>query len=178
MTDQERETPLGYGEALGAAADNPPTPRQSGHRVRTLGREWSVATCEMRIKAQFEQWVRDAVEADIDRAEATNPDRARRKEAVYQESLAAGRYTWNGSAVRSALTDTNGLVHLFYLLVRRCHPEFTPAMAHAAYLEDGRAVGRAIAWSLGNGRAAGAAESPAAARTGTTTAEPPTLDGD
>ncbi len=123
------EESVGWTEALGEHASNPAQPRSSGHHFQALGQEWILSSCEARIKAQFEQWVRS--KAELSFTEEANPEIARQLMQAYVAGRGAGYYDWEpdvpgqqaGSAIRAALNDMPGMTYLFYLLLRRCHPK-------------------------------------------------------
>lgn len=152
------EPNIGWTEALGEHATNPRKPRETGETITALGKKWRVSKCENRIKAQFEQWLRGNAEDAIDEVETRNPDRARQMRSNYLADRAAGRYNWNGSAVRESLADYSGLSYLLYLLLRRCHPEMTPAMAMKIFNESEGSASVAMGWAMGNPRSSGDAD--------------------
>lgn len=143
--------PLGWTEALGEHASNPSTPRTSGDTLQVFGRQWTVSSCEARIKAQFEQWVRrNAKQAIVEADTEDGPEEANRQRSIYQADMGAGHYSWDGRHCRSARGDLPGIRYLLYLLLRRCHPEVTPEQAEAMFRENPSACGMAMAWALGN----------------------------
>lgn len=150
------EPNIGWTEALGEHASNPATPRTSGDVFFALGKQWTLSSCENRIKAQFEQWVRVNAKRALGLMEREfSPEEASLMRSTYIADLASGHYNWDGRHVRSARGDMPGLIYLTFLLLRRCHPEVTEDQIRAMFLEDAKNVGMALAWALGNSEAAG-----------------------
>ncbi len=142
---------IGWTEALGDHASNPPTPRTSGDSIYALGKHWKVSSCEMRIKAQFEQWVRlNAKQAITEALQAGDAEEADAMRKAYMSDIGAGHYTWDGRNVRSARGDMPGVRYLVYLLLNRCDSNVTYEMAVAIVAENPVETGMAIGWSLGN----------------------------
>jgi hypothetical protein len=147
-----KEPNTGWTEALGEHASNPAQPRTSGDTVHALGQTWRVASCENRLKAQFEQWVRANTKKQIAEVERTSPEEANEFRSTYLRDLGAGHYNWDGRAIRQALRDIPGLTYLFFLLLRRCHPRITEAKAQEIMVAAAQDCGLAIAWALGNSK--------------------------
>lgn len=160
MSEAERSFPdepnIGWTEALGAEAADTNTPSFGPEVVRTRDEEggwveWHVSGCENRIKAQYELWVRRNAEKVIQETENENPDEARKMRQSYMEARSAGRYNWDGSAIRESLSDVHGLRYLFFLLLKRCHPDMHLDLACRIYREAGnQQVGTALGWALAN----------------------------
>ena len=150
------EPNVGWTEALGEEGTYPPQPRGTGESLFVLGREWKLSSCESRIKAQFEQWVRSNAKRSLAALEREfSPEEANALRSTYIGDLSAGHYNWDGRHVRSARGDMPGLVHLTYLLLLRCHPKITEEQVRAMYLADPVACGMSLRWALGNSTAAG-----------------------
>lgn len=156
------EPSSGWTEVLGEHATNPPAPRRSGEVIFALGKEWTVSSCENRIKAQFEQWVRRNAQRELALLEKEmHPDEIRQYKSAYLADRASGRYDWPegqtinvaGSAIRSAMHDVPGTVYLLYLLLVRCDPEVTLDLATQIFKDNPQNCGNAIGWALGNGQA-------------------------
>jgi hypothetical protein len=166
-----QEPELGYTEALGEHGSMPEAPRSSGDIIHALGGQHRVSSCENRIKAQMEQFVRAETAAEIQRTEATDPDEAEKERAVYLTRRAAGDYNWGGSAVVSVMRTVKGIKHLLYLLLLRCNPKMTTELAERILKDNPKDCGMAIAWALGNSNApqgSGATASNGSAATGKT----------
>lgn len=138
---------IGYQEALGEHASNPPTPRTVGETIRALGKEWTVSSCEARIKAQFEKFLHDEAKKVI--ADEEDPNEADHLRSIYIADRTAGHYTWIGKHSRKAQCDIPGVVHLLYLLLKRCHPNIDKETAFNIFQENPMEVGMAIRWSKG-----------------------------
>ncbi len=161
---------LGWTEVLGEHAANPSNPQTVGDTIAALGREWTVSLCEMRIKAQFETWVRRNAKKAVAEAEMEEgPEEANHLRSAYLADLGAGHYSWDGRHVRSARSDLPGLRYLVFLLLRRCHPSVTEAQVETIFEENARGCGISLRWALGNSKAP-----PSPARTNG--ASPRTLD--
>jgi hypothetical protein len=149
--NDDKEPGLGYVEALGEAATNPSNPRTTGEELFALGQWWRVASCELRIRAQFEGWVRRGAKKAISDAEMEDgPEEAGAMRSAYQAALGAGHYSWDGRYCRSARGDLPGIRYLLYLLIRRCHPDVTESQVEAMFSENPRGCGMALRWALGN----------------------------
>lgn len=149
---------VGWTEALGEHATNPPQPRRSGDTVFALDEEWKVSTVENRIRAQFEQeCVRKAKLLIQEAMQEGDWDEADRLRGVLLAERGAGYYSWHnnklmGKHIRAARLDWYGTVYLFYLLLRRCHPDMTLEKATEIMDECPKDCGAAISWALGNSR--------------------------
>lgn len=151
MTEQSSEPNIGWTEALGGAADNPVAPRQTGETFSALGKEWKVSSCENRIKAQFEQWVRRNARKDIEEIESEEgPEAGNQLRSVFLADRGAGHYNWDGRHIRSARGDLPGLRQLLFLLLKRCQPDVTEQIVESLFRENPRGCGFAIRWALGN----------------------------
>lgn len=147
----EREPEMGWIETLGEHASNPDQPRKTGEAIFALGQEWTVSEVENRIKAQFEQWVRQgAKQAAVEIGREDGPEAERLALDAYMTARAARKYQWDGQAVRDALSDVPGSQYLLYLCLRRCHPDMTEELARSIFLDAASQVGRALGWALGN----------------------------
>jgi hypothetical protein len=149
-TPRREEPNIGWTEALGAHAGNPPEPRTSGDTIYALGREWTISPLENRICAQFEQMVRKRAKLAIQEAERDDgPEEANAMRSAYAADLGGGHYNWDGRYCRSARGDWPGLRYLIFLLLRRCHPDVTEDQVGRMLKEDARGCGLALAWALG-----------------------------
>lgn len=147
----DNEPEIGWEESLGEYAGNPPTPRESGEVVLSRGVEWRVSSCENRIKAQFESWLKKNASRGVAETEADEgPDAANAQRSAFIADRGAGHYSWNGKYARSARSDFPGLCYLFYLLLRRCQPDITIDEAELVFKDNPRGCGLAIRWALGN----------------------------
>jgi hypothetical protein len=167
---------VGHKEALGEHANFPEQPKQTGETVHALGKVWRVSDDENRIKAHFEQWVQDAalkVIAEV--LESGQIDEAARMRSTYLGDRGAGKYTWDGEHCRSARSDLPGLRYLFYLLLKRCHPDMTEKRAYRIQRANPEACGMAISWALGNWEARDLTDEEPGQKP-KTTQEPPTTD--
>ena len=171
----------GWKEALGSEMDNPERPRRSGFPVVIYTRcvvcggtgsmgegipckecngtgnsseaesEWMVSSCEMRIKAQFEEWVQNNAIRLCDKIEATRgSEHAAQFRSNFEGDYAGGMYFWDGRHCRNARQDMPGMRYLFYLLLRRCHPEVTPDLAGEVMTKNPGGCAAAIGWAMGN----------------------------
>ena len=141
---------VGWTEALGGHVENPPTAR-SGDSITALGKTWKVSSCETRIKAQFEQWVRKNARSSIaDAIQSNDLQEADSMRKAYQGDFGAGHYSWDGKYVISARSDMPGLRYLLYLLMVRCDDKVTEEIAIAVMKENPIECGLAIGWALGN----------------------------
>lgn len=143
MEPQEKE--LGWKDSLGEHANNPAIPRQTGEMVFGLGQEWIVSPWENRIKAQFEDWVQRNAKRAITKMEATeHPDNVRHYREAYIAMCGASAFVWPedagydtaGKAVREALADLPGMKYLFFLCLRRCHPDIQERTANLIFAEN------------------------------------------
>ena len=166
----------GMTEALGEHGTNPVRPRTSGWQVPvahcpgcgwygppsagtcvkcmgdTVEEEFTLSSCENRIKAQFEQWVRRRAKRAFEEEDDVMAADALR--SVYLSDFADGHYNWSeergGKYVAKALMSGQGFSYLVYLLLRRCHPRVTEKQAYT--LADANTAGFALGfrWALGN----------------------------
>ena len=147
------EPPIGWADALGPDAENPPQARTHGRQlIEPDGTVHTVATCEQRIKAQFELWVQNNAVRSIAQVEAAGDfDRADRMMSVYTGDHGAGHYTWNGKYVRAArFQSMPGIAHLLYLLMVRCDPKKTEDQVTELLRKYPEQCGLLIRWALGN----------------------------
>lgn len=170
MATTVREPSLGHVEILGHHADNPPEERKTGQTVRGPDGDYVVSSAEHGIRAQMEQWVRkNAEQALLD----AHPKLREALTDRYLEKRSTGAYNWpddfeivtSGNMIQNSLNETTGALHLFYLLLRRCHKHMTEAKAQAIYIHSPQECKRALAWALG-GLAARALEASEAAENG------------
>lgn len=152
VSTEPAEPPIGWADALGQDAENPPAARTHGRQLfEPDGTTHTVSTCENRIKAQFELWVQNNALRAVSRAEGSGDvDMADKLMSAYTGDSGAGYYTWDGRHVRRALTDIPGLSHLLYLLMVRCDPKKTEEDAMRLVKEYPAQVGQLIRWALGN----------------------------
>lgn len=171
---------LGFSEALGAAASNPPDPRQAGYALEVAGfPERTVATCEQGIKAQFEQYVRKrARAAATDAEQAGDWFEASRLRALYTHEFALGWYSWteDGRNVLAFRNTGAGNSYLLYLLIRRCDPRVSQEDVDRMFYTDIPECQRALEWALGNSPPPPRKTTAGASQPTTTTTEPMTLD--
>lgn len=173
---------LGYTEALGAAADNPPDPRQSGFQLLIAGKpEHTVSTCEAAIKSQFERWVRNGARAAATDAENSGDwFEASRLRSLYAHEFQMGWYSWKsgGRKVIAARNSFEGNSYLLYLLIRRCEPRITEEEVDELMFVDQAECRVALEWALGNSppppRKTSAGAKPMVEQT--TRTEPETMD--
>jgi len=175
---------IGLTEALGEHASNPAQPRSSGEHLQALGRDWVVSSCELRIKAQFEQWVRANAYRGVREAEEFGgPEEGTHARSQYLADRGAGHYNWEGRHCRNALDDLPGIAYLFFLLLRRCQPDVTPEVASAVFKDNPGGCTVSLQWALGNSSAPGGAgadrsavpppQAPTTTPTGTAPTAPP-----
>src|SRR5277367_6353222 len=151
VIETKPKTNVGMTEALGDEASYPKQPRNSGDTAFLLGMEWTVADDENLIKAAMEQWVRrGALRAAADAYANGDMDSASALREVYGADFAAGRYNWGGKHVASACRSPDGMMHFFYLLLLRCHPNITPDVVRAMFKSDIEECLRCLNWALGN----------------------------
>ena len=156
----EGEPNMGWTEALGPAATNPPTPRRSGNIVEALGKQWTFAKMEWRLKAQFEQWVRAKAKAECSILEREDgPEVGDKAWSTYLNNVSAGAYNWDGRACRKARTDWPGVIYQCFLCIQRCHPEVTEKQVEAIVKDSTISCREALSWAL-----QGNSESPAASQ--------------
>jgi len=65
----------------------------------------------------------------------------------------AGSYNWNGDIWRAAMSDIPGSHQLFFLLLRRCHPDMTEFLAMQIMKDKPKDVAQAVKWAMGNEQA-------------------------
>lgn len=148
IVEERREPNVGWTEALGEHAGNPKEPRSGGGCLFALGKQWTVASDEARIKAQFEQAVRArALQACFNEP---NEERQRRMLSAYLGDLGGGAYNWDGAHCRKATEDLPGMHLLLYLLLRRCHQEVTEQDVAWMFDDSTTACAESIRWALGN----------------------------
>lgn len=112
--------------------------------------EWTVSSCEHRVKAQMEQWVRRGAKVAIAEADTYDGiEEAAKLRSTYAGDFGAGHYNWDGKYVRSARNDFPGLIHLLFLLLKRCDPDVTKEDAERLFNNETRACGDAIRWAMG-----------------------------
>lgn len=140
-------------EILGEHTDNPSEPRR-GDLVIALGQEWQVSPLEQRIKGQHERWLcGNAVKAIADAEQDGFADEAQRMRKEYLSARSAGSYAWNGEVWRAALNDIPGSHQLFYLLLKRCHPDMNEFLAMQIMKDKPRDAAQAVKWAMGNEQA-------------------------
>lgn len=152
-----------WADALGQEVDNPPQARVHGRQlIEPNGRTYTVASCENRIKGQFELWVQNNALRGIAQVEATgNVERADKMMSAYTGDWGAGHYFWDGKYVRRARFESlPGVNHLIYLLMVRCHPEITEEEVVELVRKYPRQCGELLRWALGNSSAPTAPQSP------------------
>lgn len=192
MEEVEPEGGESYSAALGEHAGNPPHPRQSGvSLVLPDGRAHKVATDEVRIKAQFEEWLKESALSEIARLmKLGRMDEAEDLRSSYLTDCAAKAFTWDGKNSRAARKDWGGNTYLLYLMLRRCDPKITLDYVDDLMEDHPRLCGDAMRLAQGNWRSSLARkqrkERARAATNGTTTedgdgepttaSETPTMD--
>jgi hypothetical protein len=146
------DTPTpGVVEALGEDASFPAEPRTVGGAVWSLNHAWTVADDEMRVKAAMEQWVRaGACRAAYDAQMRGDLGSAEALRSVYNADFGAGRYNWGGKYIAEAIQSGTGMLHFFYLLLLRCHPNITAKVAAAIWKGNPDGSIAAVEWALGN----------------------------
>ncbi len=151
MASRPPEPGLGWNDVLGAHAGNPSNPRTTGEPVEALGEDFRVSSCEARLKAQFEEWVIKGAKASFKMIEVEDgPEEAAKYRSAFMADRGAGHYTWNGRHCRSARNDYPGMIYLFYLLLKRCHPDMTEKKAETIFRDNPRECGEALGWAQGN----------------------------
>lgn len=152
MTDTEPKA--GWTEILGEHASNPSSPRTSGDTIHAFDTAYKVASCEQRIKAQFEQFIRaESRKASRQATMDGDPSFAQELNAAYIAAYAAGDFNWGGRVFRQYITggsSISGTMYLFYLLLKRCQPDMTEELAARIFAESPEESGMAMAWALGN----------------------------
>src|ERR1019366_816439 len=100
MKDDPEPT-IGWAEALGAAADNPPNPTANGwalyhaDKKTGLAERYTVPALQNRHKAQFELWVRGEALKGIVEVQMTNYSMADDMMSVYLSDYSNGHYKWD-----------------------------------------------------------------------------------
>lgn len=156
MDDEEaNESGVGWDEALGEHASNPPQQRLTGERLFALDQEWLVSPDEGRIKAQFEDWLKArGQQAIYETLRSGDFDEAERQRAAFIGSRAAGAYTWDGKINRAARGDKPGICYLLYLMMRRCQQpnkqEVTEELVGQIAENNWVGVIQTVALALGN----------------------------
>lgn len=144
----QEEPPGGWTEALGEAGSMPDKPRTNGY---PLGEDHTVSSCETRVMAAFEQWVRRQAKRAIQEAEIEDgQEEASRMRSAYMADYGAGHYNFDGRHCRTARGDWPGLRYLLFLLLKRCHPNITEEEVDTLFNDHPKDCGAAIAWALGN----------------------------
>ena len=152
-SDSPSEPPIGWADALGPDLENPPEARTHGRQlIEPDGTTHTVASCEQRIKGQFELWVQNNALRAISQVEAVGDlERADKLMSAYTGDWGAGHYVWDGRYVRRARFESlPGIVHLLYLLMVRCDPKKTEEQAYDLMHKYPRQCGELIRWALGN----------------------------
>lgn len=162
------EPPIGWADALGQDVENPQEARTHGrHLTEPDGTTHTVASCENRIKGQFELWVQNNALAAIAQVEALGDEsRTEKMMSAYLGDWGAGHYKWDGKYVDKARQSVTGVMHLLYLLMVRCDPKKTEAQVKELMLKYPRQCGQLLRWALGN------SQTPAEAGDGTKTKNP------
>lgn len=163
ITKESSEPAVGWAEALGPEVENPPQARRHGRElIEPDGTRHVVATCENRIKAQFELWVQNNSMRLVAQVEESGDlEQADKLRSAYVGDFGAGHYAWDGKYVRRARTESwPGLVHLLYLLMARCDEKKTEEQVTGLMLKYPKQCGELIRWALGN------PQSPAKAKAG------------
>ena len=147
------EPAVGWAEALGPDIENPPQARTHGRElIESDGTTHAVATCENRIKAQFELWVQNNAMKAVAQVEAQGDlDRADKLMSAYTGDYGAGHYSWDGKYVRRARFESfPGMQQLLYLLMVRCDTTKTEEQVNGLMLKYPRQCGELLRWALGN----------------------------
>ncbi len=158
MTEDPEPT-VGWTEALGAAAANPPNPTAAGWTLFLKGEPHIVAALQNRHKAQFEQWVRGEALKAIDEARYVNESLAENMMSVYAQDFTNGHYKWDdnfdGKHVKAARQSPRGALHLLYLLMLTTNPKLAEVKALEVFNANskGMALQTAYQWALGNWQA-------------------------
>lgn len=147
------EPNLGYIEALAGHTSNPKDPREGGYPLLIGDEDLTVSTCELRIKAQFEQWVRKgSLAAATDAENMGNRFEADRIRSLYMKEFGLGWYSWGPKGVKidAAKYTGSGYTYLLYLLLRRCHPQITEDKVDKLIELNTEECRKAVDWALGN----------------------------
>lgn len=151
---------VGWSDALGEHATNPPQNRTSGtYSITALDETWPVSPIENRIKAQFETWVRNNAVNAIATMDG-NQELFKEFQSTYISDRAAGKYNWPmsdsvleaGIVIRNALRDVSGTRYMLFLLLNRACPKergMTEELAGRIYRDSPAQVSSAIRWALG-----------------------------
>ena len=122
-------------------------------------REWLVPANELRLKAQFEQWVRRRAQLAYEALDGGYSEEADKLRSVYMADFAAGHYSWGstpapqGKHLRAALTCPAGFYHMMFILLRRGEPSLDEESARRAVDSNPKRFAQALAWSMGNSHA-------------------------
>lgn len=161
----------GWNEVLGASAGNPQQPRTTGYSFTSLEREWTVASCEARIKAQYEEGCQRWARESYKKVEQADMEEAAAMRSEYIADYGAGRYTWDGRYCLKSRTTMKGAHYLFFLLLRRCHPDVTEQTAKQVAEGNPEEFLMSIGWALGNVEAVAELKKQVAERKAQQTAE-------
>lgn len=155
ITSTSSEPALGWADALGEDTENPPTARVHGRElVEPDGKTHTVASCENRIKAQFELWVQNNALRAIAHVETDDPENYDKLMSTYVGDMGAGHYAWDGKYVRRARFESlPGIRHFLYLLMVRCNPEKTEEEVGRLIGKYPKQCGMLMNWALGNSQA-------------------------
>lgn len=149
------EPAIGWVEALGPDIENPPQARTHGRElIEPDGTTHAVASCENRIKAQFELWVQNNALrsiAQVEDGENKDPELADKLRSAYIGDFGAGHYSWEGKYVRRARFESHtGFARLLYLLMVRCNPEITEEKVMDLLVKYTKQCGELVRWAMGN----------------------------
>ena len=145
------EPKLGYSDVLGEHANNPPEPRQVGEKVYALDQWFTISSDEMRLKAQFEEWLRkQALQGIKEIYESFGMEDGAAARDTYVSDRASGYYNWGGKYCIKALRDAPGILHQAFLFLRRCHPDITEKTVMLIIKENGVGLGAAMNVAMGN----------------------------
>ena len=143
----------GFADGLGRHANNPQQPRVNGWSiVAGDGTEYTVSSCETRIKGQFEkEWLRrNAAQAIKEVGEEFGQEMMEHALDKFVEERAEGKYNFGSEHCIKALIGLPGTVFYLYLILRRCHPKITEDDARKLLMTERKQCSAAIKWSLGN----------------------------
>jgi hypothetical protein len=146
----EPERGNSYSAALGEHANNPSQPRQVGVPLVLNGKEYTLATDEARIKAQFEAWMKGRALRVIAEMAKVDADEADSLRSTFMVDVAAGAYAYDGRVGRAARKDWDGNIYLFWLMLRRCDPKVTLTEADELLTDYPKEVGLAMRQAQGN----------------------------
>mgnify|MGYP001608706481 CR=1 FL=1 len=153
VADPQPEPGIGWADALGEDVENPPTARVHGRQlIEPDGTVHTLATCENRIKGQFELWVQNNALRAIAQVESTGDlERADKLMSAYVGDWGAGHYSWDGRYVRRARFESlPGINQLIYLLMVRCNLKETEEGVVELVRKYPRQCGELLRWALGN----------------------------